>query len=996
MKRTILSTSIAALMGTLPAAAVFAQDNTDVLEEVVVTGIRASLDRAMDIKRDSQGVVDAISAEDIGKFPDTNLAESLQRVTGVSIDRQNNEGSRVTVRGFGPDYNMITLNGRQMPTANINATSASSSRSFDFANLAAESVSGVDVYKTGKADLVTGGIGSTINIKTTRPLENPGLNASVGVKAVADQTNRAGDDVTPEISGIYSNTFADDTIGLAISASYQARDSASDSGNVSSGWNSLRVGSTNPGLDAFLLENYPVEEGDLMSTPQNFLYRLDDIQRERTNAQVTLQWSPIDTLTATADYTYAELDVEQQRQELSAWFGGGFNTQTGGTVFTGADADGVVTPDQLVSTDCCDVGFGVGNWGNINETSSTGLNVVWDATERLTLALDYHSSDAEAHGKDARGNDNIVTATGFERGTTRVDFSQDMPVMSVEMTDGDLTASDIISTGTSHRNSYMKSEVEQIQFDGSFDFDSGIVQSVDFGLASTEIDNRTAFSLNQGGNWGGVGYTDIGGGWNAAAGDGDNNFDDSAFEFKQLGSAFESFDQGGVYGQYVDVDYDQFSGDLARFYQQNPDGEGAGGNVFADCEGDTLCIDPEYSVDNRMKEEQTSAYAQVNLAWEMAKMPTQLALGVRYEKTDVTSSTLLPNYISGAWKTPNELLLSAEGGVFREGSGDYSNVLPNLDFSVNLLDDVLLRASYSKTISRPSYSNLQGAAVPDSPQARTYDNSTATAGNPDLDPFESTNLDFSAEWYYADGSYISLGYYAKDVENFIGTSIQQEILFPGIKNPATGPRYDEAAAVATADNFGKDVRDYYVAQGWIDGTTGELLGDTSSYDSLNYTVRVPVNEKEASIDGFEFAVQHMFGDSGFGGIVNFTTVDGDIGYDNSVIGEDQFALLGLSDSANVVAFYDKNGWQARLAYNWRDEFLSGTAQGNGQQEPAYTEAYGQVDLNVSYDITDNLNVFFEGINVTEEDIRVHGRTVNSLLFYGEQQARYALGARYSF
>lgn len=190
MKRRVLSTSIAAFMGAFPAAAVHAQDDINTLEEVIVTGIRASLDRAMDIKRDSQGVVDAISAEDIGEFPDTNLAESLQRITGVSIDRQNNEGSRVTVRGFGPDYNMITLNGRQMPTANLGETGTNNSRSFDFSQLAAESVSAVEIYKTGRADLTTGGIGSTINIKTSRPLESPGLISTFGVKAVADSTNR--------------------------------------------------------------------------------------------------------------------------------------------------------------------------------------------------------------------------------------------------------------------------------------------------------------------------------------------------------------------------------------------------------------------------------------------------------------------------------------------------------------------------------------------------------------------------------------------------------------------------------------------------------------------------------------------------------------------------------------------------------------------------------------------------------------------------------------
>src|SRR3546814_335789 len=126
-------------------------------DEIIVTGIRASLAASADIKREAQGVVDAISAEDIGKFPDTNLAESLQRITGVSIDRQNGEGSLVTVRGFGPEFNLVTVNGRQVPTANIGGgDNAPSSRSFDFANLASEGVASVEVYKSGRATIESG------------------------------------------------------------------------------------------------------------------------------------------------------------------------------------------------------------------------------------------------------------------------------------------------------------------------------------------------------------------------------------------------------------------------------------------------------------------------------------------------------------------------------------------------------------------------------------------------------------------------------------------------------------------------------------------------------------------------------------------------------------------------------------------------------------------------------------------------------------------------
>ncbi len=189
LAKFLVGTSALSLMGMAQAAvAQEAPGGGEVSgDEIVVTGIRASLAASADIKREAQGVVDAISAEDIGKFPDTNLAESLQRITGVSIDRQNGEGSLVTVRGFGPEFNLVTVNGRQIPTALIgDGGSAPSSRSFDFANLASEGIAAVEVYKSGRATIESGGIGSTINIRTPRPLDNPGLRGSLAVKGVYD------------------------------------------------------------------------------------------------------------------------------------------------------------------------------------------------------------------------------------------------------------------------------------------------------------------------------------------------------------------------------------------------------------------------------------------------------------------------------------------------------------------------------------------------------------------------------------------------------------------------------------------------------------------------------------------------------------------------------------------------------------------------------------------------------------------------------------------
>ncbi|MET3109144.1 TonB-dependent receptor [Oxalobacteraceae bacterium GrIS 2.11] len=242
-KQKLMSLAVASACATLVGHAyaddVAAASGADAVQSIVVTGLRASLQSTLNLKRDSDGIVDGVVAEDIGKFPDTNLAESLQRISGVSIDRANGEGQTVTVRGLGPDFNMVLLNGRQMPTTNLGDTGG---RSFDFANLAPESVSQIQVYKTGRAQDSAGGIGATINVMTARPFDNPGFHSSVSIKGVEDKSGAnlpaqmQNSKITPEASGLYSNTSEDGKFGVLLNASYQKRDSGFNQAGSANGF----------------------------------------------------------------------------------------------------------------------------------------------------------------------------------------------------------------------------------------------------------------------------------------------------------------------------------------------------------------------------------------------------------------------------------------------------------------------------------------------------------------------------------------------------------------------------------------------------------------------------------------------------------------------------------------------------------------------------------------------------------------------------------------
>src|SRR5512139_848887 len=457
-----------AATATVPAPAPGAETE---LEEIVVTGIRSSLIRSMDIKRDALGVVDAISAEDIGKFPDANLAESLQRITGVSIDRQRGEGSQVTVRGFGPEFNLVTINGRQMPTHN------GTSRSFDFADLASEGVAGVEVYKTGRADVPSGGVGSTINILTPEPLKAQET-LSLAAKAVVDSSTRTGDSVTPELSGIYIGRFMDDRIGIAITASHQERSNGVNAGIVN-GWftrpgdDVLPDGSINVRVpnDANQI-NRPQSHDESYSIPQSVAYNISEFESTRDNGQVVLQWAATDNITATVDYIRSEFDLERRYSDLSAWF-----SNTAALSQSSEWTDGPIASPIIYSetNDNNDFAMGTGRDGYKNLNESIGFNLKWQALDRLRLEADYHDSSAESGANGPNGTSSLITMATFNKVGQSFYTGYELPIFSNNLNSGGeenrpLYANDMILTGSVFGNSASQMDLKQAKIAGNFEF----------------------------------------------------------------------------------------------------------------------------------------------------------------------------------------------------------------------------------------------------------------------------------------------------------------------------------------------------------------------------------------------------------------------------------------------------------------------------------------------------------------------------------------------
>jgi TonB-dependent receptor len=274
-------------------------------QAIVVTGLRASLDNARGIKRASSGIVDAISTKDIGKLPDANLAESLQRITGVSIDRSGGEGAFITVRGFGPEFNTVLVNGRQVATPTD--PSQASGRAFSFDTLASELVSGVEVYKSSTARYQSGGVGSTVNIKTARPFDYRGRKFSATVDANYDGNAKK---AAPDASFLFSDTLADGKLGILVSGSYQHRFTRLQQAQTD-GWlvnPAVPAGEVNGGKGTVSASN---PQGNLF-IPQNFDTKVTREDRERIGGTVVLQYRPSDAVTITADALY---QVHQQDRD---------------------------------------------------------------------------------------------------------------------------------------------------------------------------------------------------------------------------------------------------------------------------------------------------------------------------------------------------------------------------------------------------------------------------------------------------------------------------------------------------------------------------------------------------------------------------------------------------------------------------------------------------------------------------------------------------------
>jgi iron complex outermembrane recepter protein len=944
-KKNKVSSAVLAVLttvATLPAVAETEAKETEIIE---VRGIRGALGRAMDAKREAGGVVDSISAEDIGKFPDTNLAESLQRITGVSIDRSGGEGQLITVRGFGPQFNTVLVNGRQMASEN-------QSRAFSFDTIASELVKSLDVHKTSTATMQSGGIGSTVNVNTARPFAINGFKVAGSIKGIYDGNS---EETSPQVSALISNTFNDESLGVLFAISHQERETRLNQAQMD-GWLE-NVGVPNPQT-----ESGQAYTGNIFS-PRNYDHKVTTEQRTRTNANLVLQYAPSDNLVITADALYSDFDVESDTTSYGHWFTApnveGFGDDSGATV----DANGTVIDlyqEVGLATD-----MHAKKFDRLTESSALGLNFDWDVNDNLKMKFDLSHSSAERAANNGRGDQ--LSLIGY---ANRVRFQIDgntLPYASEfadansgiysgqQELDGVAYDSSITPAGVSdhldpansrahvmlRRGWAVEDSVDQLRWDSLWidDADTGL-SAIKFGaMYSSETKNLDRWD-NEGAGLHCVycGYPDA-----------PNMAELSQYVFN-AGSDFLN----GVSGSgRMPTSWLAHNGE-ANFAFLEQYGA-ANGNSFS---FDALKRNKSFEI----TEETLSLYVELDFEVEVAGMPLSATTGFRYESTDVDVNGTDEPVAELTILDKTEMLASYGSAESITKRSDYEAILPNFSAKLEINDDLIARVAASQTITRPTLDSMSPVTVIGT--TRQGGNLTSSSGNPELEPFTSDNLDLSLEWYYGEASYLSAGYFRKNVANFIINST-------------------ESLTFETANG------------GLLtDPSTGSDVDNPDAADSTAvFTNTLPNNSESAIVDGWEIALQHTF-DSGFGLMVNATIVDSNAELDPADITQ-VFALTGLSDSYNVVGFYENGPFQARLAYNWRDTFVQSLTQSNGDGV-TIVEDYAQVDASGSFDVTDNISIFFEGINLTEEYVHKRGRFSNQLLLVEDSGRRFAVGVRGTF
>ena len=716
----------------LPAGTALAQDDVAEIEEVVVKGFRSSLRQSLTVKRNENGVVDAIVAEDIADFPDLNLAESIQRIPGVSINRMNGEGRQITVRGLGGDFNRVRINGMEAQNTSGGTDSSGGSnrgRDFDFNTFASELFSGITVRKTASASVEEGAIGATLDLRTARPFDfdTEGLTLSTSLQG---GYNDLADEINPRFAGLVSHRT--DTFGALLSVAYSNRDILEE-GYSTVRWDDGNFRSVN-GVDCTAFPADPectaINGSSTIYHPRIPRYGRLTHTQERLGVTGSLQFRPSDRTEISFDALFSQWDAERDEEFLEVFF----RSQQGVIDVNSYTLDparnimdsGNFTIDPLAN----------GTHPIRSEHRYDELNTDF---AQYTLSLTHDFSDTFRLNAIA--------------GTT--DSEQDVPKQTTILYDavGTVTGYSYDGRGGKHNTpaidfgSLDVTDPSQFAFTEFRDRPQFVENTFDYLAGSVEWDLSDGLTLS-----GGVSYKEFG-------------FDTTEYRRENTNGS-RLCDAG-----YYDCDLDDDGTDDITGAPLTPDlvtmlnGFGSGGlgmpsgndrswisanvNAAANLIGlYSIPGSPQAGNIRSVEEESVGGWVQLDFSTTLGSVGVRGDIGVRYVETTTSATGLVDG-------TPVTV------------ERDYDDTLPSLNLTFELTEDFLVRASIADVMARPSLGDLTPGGSLDSFNGPPF---SYDAGNPGLDPYRATNYDLTLEWYFAADALLSLGYFDKDVDSFFQSS----------------------------------------------------------------------------------------------------------------------------------------------------------------------------------------------------------------------------------
>ncbi|MEO1968352.1 MAG: TonB-dependent receptor [Sphingomonadaceae bacterium] len=946
--------------------------------EIVVTGYRQSIEASLNQKRNANAFVDVITAEDVGKFPDKNVADALQRVPGVTITRSGGEGQNVSIRGLSSDLTLTELNGNFLASA----TNGDPSRSFNYLMLPANLIASVEVFKSPEARLDEGGVGGVIIAHTRKPFDLDPWSGSVRVEGTyADVTKK----VEPDVSGLLSWHNQDKTVGLLVGATYQVRTNRSLSSNTESWhwWSDSQTGQpatdingntyANDSAISYWGSGETTQDGTHYSgywAPQSVDESIIEQKRKRLGIQATLQLRPTDNLTLTANYFRFQVNSDYVNRAIKVpeWgYGSGGKLFEGaqfdpsGTIMTGATFQ--VPPegtgcrqvtDPTTDYPCTMETPAIQDTYTLQKTVSNtyDLHLDW-SHDRLDVKAVVGKTEAKGGpsftffvqakprlvtgpGPAGNVNGNSLSQWTFTNQSVAMQFSPDL---QDNLMNG-ISQVDLGSTGSGYTNSTVGQRYAQIDITRHFD---GFIDSIQ-----------------------------VGGKWR------DSYINRETGEFDWYSDAANTLRYQDTPGAAVTS---------PDFFLSQPVGNIAGGfttNVFPGFNMDNYLayLNQTYNGPVRVPHPQDlynidekiwAGYAQLN--YHSSTVRGNLGVRVVNTKESGVSTDVIyyendyctngpggpfdPNVPVGA--DGNCLVLPQSQREVRvysphQESKQYTNILPSFNIAWNISDRLLARGEVSKVMSRPGFGDLAGnrrltfnsdAFVFDRGQFGALPGWFGGGGNFDLKPFLAWQYDIGLEWYFHRGSVLGATLFRKDVSDFIVPIVQD---LPTV----------------------------------VDGQTVTVQQYSTS-----------ANGSSAVSEGVELYAQHTL-DFGLGAQVNFTynhTSVADVSLNGQKIGSSP--LVGSAKTQlNASVFYEHGPVLLRASYNRRGSVVEGLQSGLN----IYQDPYSQVDLNASYDIFKNMQLTASVINLTKSEQREHLGNDTDLRFISNSYSgrRFYVGLSYKF